>query len=77
MEESDDFDFLCDRDRLKNDNSTWYRFNSGPASQMIPTDPVKMIHCGTLSPGWLTRIHPKGNNSFISPLTVAIIDFLS
>lgn len=67
---------LCDRDLLKHNNYTWYRFNNGPSSQMMPTDPVKMIHCGTISPGWLKRIHPTGNNLFVLQLTVATIDFI-
>ena len=39
-------------------NNTWYRFNA-VISKMIITNPIEMLQCGTISPGWLTVSHPQ------------------
>ena len=41
-------------------NNTWYRFNTANNKMMI-TNPIEMLRCGTVSPGWLTNSHPQSS----------------
>lgn len=52
-------------------NNSWYRFNAANSTMMI-TNPIEMVRCGTVSPGWLTISHPQ---SMVTTLYLAYLLF--
>ena len=42
--------------------SAWYHLMYQLEPAMLVTNPVEVLHCQTISPGWLNGTHPTGNH---------------